>query len=203
MQIENWTPALGDWTKSEYPATRYFSGTKTYRATFDCTNPCAFAFLRENTPSAALDLGTVLGATAQVRLNGCDLGVVWCAPWRVKIPAGVLKARGNEIEIDVTNVWRNRLIGDEREPPDVDFAKAPYPGGDMMLAYPEWFKAGVATRPSKGRKYFTVWNYFTKDAPLVPSGLLGPVGLLTCGMPNPVGVADSPHSSPVAMWGAE
>ena len=28
-------------------------------------------------------------------------------------------------------------------------------------------------------------------------------GLLTCGMPNPVGVADSPHSSPVAMWGAE
>ena len=103
----------------------------------------------------------------------------------------------------MTNVWRNRLIGDEREPPDVDFAKAPYPGGDMMLAYPEWFKAGVATRPSKGRKYFTVWNYFTKDAPLVPSGLLGPVGLLTCGMPNPVGVADSPHSSPVAMWGAE
>lgn len=195
MQIENWTPALGDWTKSEYPATRYFSGTKTYRATFDCTNPCAFASLRENTPSAALDLGTVLGATAQVRLNGCDLGVVWCAPWRVKIPAGVLKARGNEIEIDVTNVWRNRLIGDEREPSDVDFAKAPYPGGDMMLAYPEWFKAGVATRPSKGRKYFTVWNYFTKDAPLVPSGLLGPVGLLTCGMPKPVGVADSPHSS--------
>lgn len=29
--------------------------------------------------------------------------------------------------------------------------------------------------PSKGRKCFTDWNYFTKDPKLTPSGLLGPV----------------------------
>ena len=183
IQIENWTPALGDWTKSVDAETRYFSGTKTYQATFDIPKLCASASLREKNPSAAIDLGTVLGATAQVRLNGRDLGVVWCAPWRVKIPAGVLKATGNEIEIDVTNTWRNRLVGDEREPPDVDFVKAPYPGGDMMLAYPEWFEAGVAARPSKGRKCFTTWGYFTAESELVPSGLLGPVRIEACCLP--------------------
>ena len=107
-----------------------------------------------------------------------DLGTVWCAPWHVKVPSGVLKARGNVIEIDVTNTWRNRLIGDELEPPDVEFTKAPYPGGDMMLAYPDWFGKGIASRPSKGRKCFATWNYFNadaKDKTLMPSGLVGPV----------------------------
>ena len=168
MKIDGFSPALGDWTESEDPEVRYFSGTKTYRATFDCGNAGC----------AAIDLGKVCCATAQVRLNGCDLGVVWCAPWRVKVPSGVLKAKGNVLEIDVTNTWRNRLIGDELEPPDVEFAKAPYPGGDMMLAYPDWFGKGIASRPSKGRKCFATWNYFNadeKDKTLMPSGLVGPV----------------------------
>ena len=38
-------------------------------------------------------------------------------------------------------------------------------------------KDGMAARPSKGRACFTDWNYFNKDAKLVPSGLLGPVTL--------------------------
>ena len=177
-EIESWEPALGDWTKSENPEMRYFSGTMTYRATFDRPNLCDPAPLRENNPSIELDLGTVFGATARVRLNGRDLGIVWCAPWRVKIPEGVLKEAGNVLEIDVTNTWRNRLIGDELEPPDVAFAKAPYPGGDMMLSYPGWFKDGIAARPSKNRKCFATWNYFTpkeNDNALMPSGLVGPV----------------------------
>ena len=168
MRIDGFSPALGDWTESPDPEVRYFSGTKTYRATFDCGNAGC----------AAIDLGKVSCATAAVRLNGKDLGTVWCAPWHVKVPSGVLKARGNVLEIDVTNTWRNRLIGDELEPPDVEFAKAPYPGGDMMLAYPDWFGKGIASRPSKGRKCFATWNYFNadeKDKTLMPSGLVGPV----------------------------
>jgi hypothetical protein len=43
---------------------------------------------------------------------------------------------------------------------------------------PDWFKDGISARPSKGRKSFTDWNYFTKDSKLVPSGLIGPVKVL-------------------------
>lgn len=168
MAIANWEPELGDWTESADDDLRYFSGTRTYRAVFDCAFPGK---------AAELELGKVLCATAGVRVNGRGLGVVWCAPWKVEIPAGVLKAEGNIVEIDVANVWRNRLVGDEREAPDVDFARAPYPGGDMMLAYPEWFAKGIASRPSKGRKCFSTWRHFTKDSALAPSGLVGPVSL--------------------------
>ena len=91
--------------------------------------------------------------------------------WTVLLSAELLKEKGNELEIDVTNSWRNRLIGDEQEPADCDFEDAPY-GGCLILRYPAWFKDGLAARPSKGRRCFTTWNYFTKDSSLVPSGLL-------------------------------
>ena len=95
------------------------------------------------------------------------------------IPSGVLKEGANDLEIEFTNVWANRLIGDEQEPPDCDFAKAPFPGGRYLTRFPDWFVGGgVAARPSKGRKCFTDWNYFTKDSKLVPSGLVGPIELL-------------------------
>ena len=63
-----------------------------------------------------LDLGTVR-SVADIRLNGNDLGVVWCAPWRADI-TGYLKRADNELEIGVTNLWANRLIGDASKPED-------------------------------------------------------------------------------------
>jgi hypothetical protein len=63
-----------------------------------------------------LDLGAVKNL-AQVRLNGRDLGVVWCAPWRVDI-TGAVKATDNQLEITVVNLWPNRLIGDQLLPAD-------------------------------------------------------------------------------------
>ncbi len=63
-----------------------------------------------------LDLGVVKNL-AQVRLNGRDLGVVWCAPWRVDI-TGAVKARDNQLEVAVANLWPNRLIGDQSLPPE-------------------------------------------------------------------------------------
>jgi len=168
--VGGWEPALGDWTKSEDPETRYFSGARRYRAAFEVADAGA---------SVAIDLGCVLGATAAVRVNGRDCGVAWCAPWRVKVPAGVLKAGRNAVEVEVVNVWANRLIGDEQEPSDVAHSDAPAAdSGELLLAYPDWFAKGVAARPSKGRRCFVTWNYFSKDSPLVPSGLVGPVRIL-------------------------
>jgi hypothetical protein len=50
-------------------------------------------------------------------------------------------------------------------------------GGSYLRRFPDWFVTNQP-RPSKGRYCFTTWNYFTKDSPLIPSGLLGPVRLM-------------------------
>jgi len=101
---------LEDWTKRAEEGIRYYSGTATYRKQFELTAPEAHKLKS----SAFLDLGTVRNL-ARVRLNGRDLGVVWTAPWRVEITRAV-KAGANDLEIEVVNLWPNRLIGDARLP---------------------------------------------------------------------------------------
>ncbi len=155
---------LEDWTKRPEPGIRYYSGTAIYRITFD------------NVPATYLDLG-VVNHIARVRLNGTELGVVWTAPWNVRIPKSLLKPTGNQLEIEVANVWRNRLIGDELEPADCEWSPGHQGHGAFLLQLPDWFIRGEP-RPSGGRYCFTTWNYFTKDSPLVSSGLLGPVRLM-------------------------
>ena len=168
LRLGNFSPALGDRTKSDDPAARYFSGTLTYRTRFDL--PAASA--------AELRFSALADQIVAVRLNGRPAGTAWCAPYVVELPVAALKEKGNELEIDVTNAWRNRLIGDEQEPADCAFEAAPLEGGQLMLAYPDWFARGLASRPSKGRRCFTTWNYFTKDSKLASSGLIEPPTLM-------------------------
>lgn len=52
---------------------------------------------------------------AEVVLNGNKLGVTWCAPWRIDI-TDALKEKGNQLEIEVANLWTNRLLGDAAKP---------------------------------------------------------------------------------------
>ena len=52
-----------------------------------------------------------------MRLNGKDLGIVWQKPFQVSI-AGAAKAGANDLEVEVTNFWPNRLIGDQLLPPE-------------------------------------------------------------------------------------
>jgi hypothetical protein len=99
---------------------------------------------------------------ARVRLNGRDLGVVWTAPWEVRI-TGLVRPAGNRLEIEVANLWINRLIGDEQLPDD----------GVQGGRWPEWILNGTP-RPSQ-RFTFTTHRFYKEDDPLQPSGLLGPV----------------------------
>ena len=158
---------LEDWTQRAEPGIKYYSGTAVYRKNFDVS------VLKS---PYQLDLGTV-HCIARVKLNGKDLGVVWCAPWSISLPPDSLQMGSNQLEIEITNVWANRLIGDEQEPADCEWLPG-HMGGSFLKRFPEWFLKNEP-RPSKGRFCFTTWNYFTKESPLAPSGLLGPVRLMT------------------------
>ena len=144
---------LRDWTASKERGIKYYSGIATYRKSFD--------FAPRPGKRAYLDLGTVHDI-ARVRLNGEDLGVVWCAPWRVDITEAV-QARGNALEIDIANRWPNRLLGDQQAP-DKDVRTVQWETG---------FLAGKTYRT--GRYTFTTGR---GPGQLLPSGLLGPVRIL-------------------------
>ncbi len=162
---------LEDWSKRPERGIKYYSGTATYHKAFDL--PPADAPIhpggKRNRTRMWLDVGEVQNL-ASVRLNGHDLGVLWCAPWRVEV-TGILKSRGNKLEIRVANLWRNRLIGDELQPQDCEYGK-----GGNLVRWPEWLLHNEP-RPASGRYSFATWRHFSKDSPLLPSGLLGPVRL--------------------------
>jgi hypothetical protein len=94
---------LVDWTERPEEGIKYYSGKATYTKVFEL----AEADRRER---IFLDLGEVRNV-AEVHPNGKDLGVVWTKPFRVET-TGVMQSGRNELEIDIVNLWPNRLIGD-------------------------------------------------------------------------------------------
>jgi hypothetical protein len=95
---------LIDWTSSQEPGIKYFSGTATYSIQFDMPEAAAGDFW--------LDLGKVC-EVGEVSIDGQDLGTVWTFPFRVKVPAKLLRKGFHLLEVKVTNVWNNRLVGDQ------------------------------------------------------------------------------------------
>lgn len=102
--------SLQDWSTRPEEGVRYFSGTVVYRTSF------TVASLPTPSNRILLSLGAVKNL-ARVRLNGLDLGVVWCPPWQVEATRA-LKPGDNHLEITVANLWPNRLIGDQGLPPE-------------------------------------------------------------------------------------
>lgn len=96
--------SLGDWTERD--ALRHYSGTAAYETTFEWTVRPGRVWL---------DVGRVENL-AEVFVNGVPCGVAWTAPYRVDVTAALRPGR-NALRIDVTNTWRNRLIGDASRPP--------------------------------------------------------------------------------------
>ncbi len=130
---------LRSWTDSTRPDVKYFSGTATYTRTLTLDSSEAAGDL-------LLDLGDVR-EIAEVAINGTELAeTLWAPPYRIST-RNLLHAGDNTITVRVTNLWPNRLIGDEQP--------------------------GVTVRHS-----FTGIHAYSKDSPLFPSGMLGPVTLL-------------------------
>ena len=98
---------LSDWSERPEDGIRFYSGIALYSKTFDLPESQRSA----NRSDIYLNLGKVRNL-ARVKLNGMDLGVVWTAPWEVNISEAV-KKNNNHLEIEVANLWINRLIGDE------------------------------------------------------------------------------------------
>ena len=155
-------PKLISWPDSDEPGIKYFSGTATYTKDLDLPR----ALLRPGN-ALVLDLGAV-HELAHVWLNGKDLGILWKPPFRVDITR-LARPGANRLDVRVTNLWVNRLIGDEQLPDDAEWN-----GGGALRDWPTWLKEGKP-RPPTGRVAFAAWKHWTKASPLLESGLLGPV----------------------------
>jgi len=135
---------LSDWTTwPDSDDLRAFSGTARYSLTFDAPYAHEGDFW--------LDLGEV-AHSASARLNGVEQGTLIARPWRLRLKSP-LRATGNVLEIDVTNLMASRLADLER-------------------------RRGAEWRP------FLMVNihykpFDAKDWEPLPSGLLGPVRLIS------------------------
>ncbi len=145
---------LKSWTEHEHPGIRCFSGTACYETQFEIPREL---FGNGRDPALReprklyLDLGQ-LWAVGEVILNGQSLGIVWKPPYRIEITKAV-KAGQNRLEIEITNTWANRLVGDAQLPPDQRYCRT-----------------NITFSGTPGKSW--------KEIPLRKSGLLGPVELV-------------------------
>ena len=130
---------------------KYFSGTARYEKNF------IYDMHASEFPEARvyLDLGD-LSHIAEVWLNDKSLGITWAKPYRFDV-TDALKPGINTLKIEVANTWSNRLTGD-------------------AVTGANFTKTHVEATVIKGIPKLRVpW----KDAPLIPSGIFGPVTLTT------------------------
>jgi len=134
---------LENWVKRSEEGIKHYSGKATYRKKFDLNRET-----NKKDERLFIDLGKIKHV-AEVRLNGKNLGVLWCAPWRVEITSAV-KTTDNVLEIDVINLWANRVIGDLNQPKEKRFTSTH-----------DAFR----------------FDMITGNTPLLDAGLMGPVKL--------------------------
>jgi hypothetical protein len=141
---------LVSWTTSKEEAIKHYSGKAIYRKNFDISLPKEPRKDKNTTGTKIfLDLGDVRNV-AEVVLNGQNLGVLWCAPWRKDVTE-FIREKDNSLEIRVVNLWPNRVIGDLNLPPE--------------------------KRLTKTHDVFR-FDELRAATPLIESGLLGPVRVM-------------------------
>jgi len=117
---------LKSWTENKDSMIKFYSGTATYSNTFLVENI-------ERIHLASIYLDSVCNI-ATVKINGIDCGTIWTKPYELDIKKA-LKQGENKIEIEVTNTWHNRLIGDNLLLPEkrLTFTTAPFRLKDKPL----------------------------------------------------------------------
>ena len=151
---------LISWSNHKDENIQHFSGTASYKKEFTIPDE-----LLQSDKSLELDLGSV-AVIAEVSINGKKVSTLWKAPFRTNISDFLVKGK-NTLEIKVTNLWPNKLIGDEKLP--LDYERK----GDKIKKLPDWLLYNKK-RPSK-RTTFSSWKHWSKNDALLTSGLLGPV----------------------------
>jgi hypothetical protein len=122
---------LTSWSDNADAGVKYFSGTAAYKKIVS-----ASADWFDKDTELWLNLGEVKNI-AEVIVNGKSVGVLWKKPFRINV-SGALKSGDNTLEIKVTNLWVNRLIGDQQ------------PGMDKKISYTTmpFYQANAALLPA-------------------------------------------------------
>lgn len=165
-------PELISLHKHPLDGIRYFSGTSTYQKEFTMEQ------IGHN-QRLFLDLGRV-EILAEVEVNGKNLGVLWKRPFRVDV-TDAIRTGSNMLKVKVTNLWPNRLIGDEQYPEENEYSDKIFEGqkgGYGIQSIPDWFSKGEP-KPASRRLTFSTWKHYQKEDPLLESGLIGPVKIYT------------------------
>jgi hypothetical protein len=156
---------LASWSDNADPGIKYFSGTATYETRFELPRGQKVKGRR-----FYLNVGRV-AVMAEITLNGKNLGTFWKPPFEMEVTE-VIKSGQNLLQVKVTNLWPNRMIGDEQLAED---SKRKENG--TLEEWPAWLLNG---QPSPAGRYtFTTWRLWRKDGVLQQSGLLGPV-VISC-----------------------
>jgi hypothetical protein len=161
---------LSNWKDSSNPEIRAYSGIATYEQTFTI-NPELLSADQQVT----LDLGKV-GDTAQVFINGKEVGTTWIAPFALDV-SSYLQPGQNQLTVKVANAWTNRMITDEAQPDNSGFWQE---NGKRVANMPAWYinNEPLPNSGKKGhRRTFTTHKFVKKEDALIDSGLLGPVTL--------------------------
>jgi hypothetical protein len=135
-------PRLIPWTEHPDTGVKYYSGTGTYRKTIhvpaDWLGPSQRVFL---------DLGEVR-ELAEAFINGQSAGVLWQPPFRVDATEWV-RPGGNELKIEVMNLWINRLVGDQSLPPEKRLTRTNIRQGEGWEIQPAGLLGPVRLLPSR------------------------------------------------------
>ncbi len=99
--------SLTDWKYNPDDRIKYFSGSAVYTKEFEMEEI-------DLDEIYFINLGEVQ-VISKVRLNGEDIGITWIKPHILNVK-GMLKKGKNRIEIEVANLWRNRMIKEKSLP---------------------------------------------------------------------------------------
>lgn len=156
---------LRDLSKDVDPGVKYFSGTANYSRTLRVPR----SWMQDG-GRLQLDLGTV-EVVAEVLVNGRSAGIVWTAPYRVDV-TNLLKTGRNKIEVRVSNLWVNRVVGDRQAGVTKRIAFTHEDAASLGIKQPR----SVFDTVGPGGTPFGATPY-TASTPVPPSGLIGPVRL--------------------------